>query len=261
MTHAYRQSLATTVAPVLALLLCTGVTPAAAQTIISEPQQAQSTTVERTIIREGAVPARRAAKTDRRVTTTRPAPRAAVRTNRPATVRTTTHERIVTTPAPVRERIVAPATRTIVTGGPVDLSPAERAVVYRSIVERPVQRDIVVTEPAPRAPIVTQRIVTRPADARPLVTTEPDDDVDVVADVPVRRRIVPVPETTGAAVRAERVELVVGSRVPRSVPLYDIPSAAVAAAPTIGQYRYAQIEDRVYLVDPTDGVVVAELYQ
>lgn len=261
MTHANRLPLATTVAPVLALLLCTSM-PAAAQTVITEPSQGQSTTVERTIIRERAVPASRAAKNDRRVTTTRTAPRKAVRSNSPSAGRTTTHERIVTTSAPVRERIVAPATRTIVTGGPLDLSPAERAAVYRTLVGRPAPR-IVVTDPAPRAPVVTQRIVTGPAYTRPLVTAVPDDDdIDVVADMPpVSRGIVSVPETTGAAIPAERVELVVGSRVPRSVPLYDIPASAAAAAPAIGQYRYALMDDRVYLVDPADSVIVAELYR
>lgn len=259
MTHANRLPLSTTVAPVLAFLLCMGMTPAAAQTVITEPSQAQSTTVERTIIRERAVPSPRKAKTDRRVTM-KTTPRNVVRSNSPA-VRTTTHERIVTTLAPVRERIIAPATRTIVTGGPLDLSPAERTAVYRTIVERPAQR-VVATEPAPRAPVVTQRIVTGPADPRPLVTTAPDDDVDVVADVPpVSRRVVTAPETTGAAIPVEDFELVVGLRVPRSIPLYNIPAAAVAAAPTTGQYRYALIEDRVYLVDPADGVVVAELYR
>jgi hypothetical protein len=252
--------------PAVMALLCTGLVPATAQTIIQESTQAPSTTVERTIVRESVAPARKA-KSDRkatpgrkattRATTTRAAPR--------GTVRTTTHERIVTTPAPVRERIVAPAPRRIVTDAPLALTEAERAFVYRTIVDRPVQRNVVVTEPARRnvvgteparrAPVVNERIVTRAPE--PLVTIDDDDD-DIVVP-PARRRV--MTETTGVAVPAERVELVVGARVPRNVPLYDIPASAVAAAPTIGQYRYALIGDRVYLVDPDDGVVVTELYR
>ena len=242
--------------PAVMALLCTGLVPATAQTIIQESTQAPSTTVERTIVRESVAPARKA-KSDRkatpgrkattRATTTRAAPR--------GTVRTTTHERIVTTPAPVRERIVAPAPRRIVTDVPLALTEAERAFVYRTIVDRPVQRNVVVTEPARRAPVVNERIVTRAPE--PLVTLDDDDD-DIVVP-PARRRV--MTETTGVAVPAERVELVVGARVPRNVPLYDIPASAVAAAPTIGQYRYALIGDRVYLVDPDDGVVVTELYR
>jgi hypothetical protein len=241
--------------PAVMALLCTGLVPATAQTIIQESTQAPSTTVERTIVRESVAPARKA-KSDRkatpgrkattRATTTRAAPR--------GTVRTTTHERIVTTPAPVRERMVAPAPRRIVTDAPLALTEAERAFVYRTIVDRPVQRNVVVTEPARRAPVVNERIVTR--EPEPLVTLDDDDDIVVP---PARRRV--MTETTGVAVPAERVELVVGARVPRNVPLYDIPASAVAAAPTIGQYRYALIGDRVYLVDPDDGVVVTELYR
>lgn len=240
--------------PALALVLCAGMTPAAAQTLITrEPSQAQSTTVERTIVRERIAPPARGVKSERKATVTKAAPR--------ATIRTTTHERIVTSPAPVRERIMAPAPRTVVTGGALELTPAERAVVYRTIVERPMQRDIVVTDPLPRVPMATQRIVTSP-DRRPLVTAEPElDDEVVVPSPPATRRILTGPETTGMAVPSERVELVVGARVPRSVPLYDPPASAITAAPAIGQYRYALIEDRVYLVDPNDGVVVAELYR
>jgi hypothetical protein len=243
MTNASRLPLAATA---LALVLCAGMTPASAQTITSKPQQ--STILERTIVRERVAPAPKV-KTQRKATS-RTTTRAASR----PTIRTTTHERIVTSPAPVRERVVAPATRTIVTGGPLDLSPAERTTVYRTIVERPVRRDIVTP-----APVVTERIVAAPVDRRPLVMAEAEfDDDDVVA--PARGRIVAAPETTGVAIPSERVELVVGTRVPRNIPLYDLPARAVAAAPIIGQYRYAQIEDRVYLVDPADGVVVAELY-
>lgn len=245
--------------PAVMALLCAGLAPATAQTIIQESTQALGTSVERTIVRESVAPARKAKsgrkatpsrKATTRTTTTRAAPR--------GTVRTTTHERIVTTPAPVRERIVAPAPRRIVTDAPLELTEAERAVVYRTIVERPVQRNVVVTEPAPRVPVVSERFVTRaPA---PLVTAEPDDDDDDIVVVPPAHRRV-VTEATGVAAPSERVELVVGARVPRNMPLYDIPAFAAAAAPTIGQYRYALIEDRVYLVDPDDGVIVAELYR
>lgn len=56
-------------------------------------------------------------------------------------------------------------------------------------------------------------------------------------------------------------EIVLGSRIPASVPLYAMPAETIAVAPSLSGYRYALIGGRVYLVDPSDGIVSAMLYQ
>jgi len=232
--------------PLAALLAATGGT-AFAQSALDLPlqmTQAEQTTVYRTIVREQAAPA-----------TTRQARRA----NRNV-VRTTTTERIVTRPV-VQERVVrnAPVVRERVVStpvaGPMALTPTQSQVVYRSIVAQPA------------APAVTERIVTAPRPASPVVTL----DEPVVAPV-VEERIVTAPVTTTAtttgvgtvieeAPLSSGVTLAVGARIPASVPIYPMPQATVAQVPSMAAYRYAVVDDRVYLVDPNDGIVVGMLYQ
>ena len=231
------------VLPFAALLAATGGT-ALAQSALDLPLQmtrAEQTTVYRTIVREQAAPA-----------TTRQARRA----NRNV-VRTTTTERIVTRPV-VQERVVrnAPVVRERVVStpvaGPMALTPTQSQVVYRSIVAQPA------------APAVTERIVTAPRPASPVVTL----DEPVAAPV-VEERIVTAPAitTTGVGAVIEEaplspgVTLAVGARIPASVPIYPMPQATVAQVPSMAAYRYAVVDDRVYLVDPNDGIVVGMLYQ
>jgi hypothetical protein len=84
------------------------------------------------------------------------------------------------------------------------------------------------------------------------------------AEPVVRERVVTVPaprETFGFAPRAiERVvttELGVGARVPRTVPLYALPASV--SSPSLRPYRYAIVDDRVFLVDPASEVIVSEI--
>lgn len=221
--------------------------------------QDQQTTVYRTIVRESAAPQTRpsARKQSKLIKQSKQI----VRTPSGNVVRTTTTERIVTRPGPaaaapvVQQRVIAaPPATTMVTADPIDLSPDQRTVVYRTLAQQPLQP----------APVVTGRVFPAPA-TRPFVTTEP---VVTVAP-PIEQRVITVPQTTGVGtiITNEPVapgafpEIVIGSRVPASVPLYVMPASAAAAAPTIGAYHYALIGDRVYLVDPRDGIVVAMLYQ
>jgi hypothetical protein len=226
--------------PLATLLATTGGT-AVAQTELDPPlqmTQAEQTTVYRTIVREQAVPA---------------ATRQARRANRNV-VRTTTTERIVTRPV-VQERVVrnAPMVRerlvSTPVAGPMALTSTQSQVVYRSIVAQPT------------APAVTERIVTAPRAASPVVTL----DEPVAAPV-VEERIVTAP-TTGVGTVVEEaplssgVTLAVGARIPASVPIYPMPQTTIAQVPSMAAYRYAVVDDRVYLVDPNDGIVVGMLYQ
>jgi hypothetical protein len=45
------------------------------------------------------------------------------------------------------------------------------------------------------------------------------------------------------------------------VPIYPMPQTTIAQVPSMAAYRYAVVDDRVYLVDPNDGIVVGMLYQ
>lgn len=230
------------VLPIATLLAATGGT-VMAQTAPDLPlqmTQAEQTTVYRTIVRERVAPPAARAQT----------PRA----NRNV-VRTTTTERIVTRPV-VRERVVrsAPVVRERVVAAPMPLTPTQSQVVYRGIV----------TQPVAPAPVVTERIVTAPRSAGPLVSVVEEP----VATAPlVEEQIIAAPATTGVGAIVEEtpvssgLALAVGSRIPASVPIYPMPQTTIAQVPSMASYHYAVLNDRVYLVDPNDGIVVGMLYQ
>ena len=62
-----------------------------------------------------------------------------------------------------------------------------------------------------------------------------------------------------AAYRWDGAPLVVGARIPQSVPLVAVPEPVAARIPAARPYRYAVLDNRVYLVDPASGVIVAEI--
>src|SRR5262249_36599883 len=97
--------------------------------------------------------------------------------------------------------------------------------------------------------IVTERVITTPA---PVVTER-----TVSAPLAV--------ETVGVAADATEemvpasVELLVGSRVPATVPLYALPAPVGLRLPAARPYRYELVDDRVVLIDPLPAVVAADL--
>lgn len=115
-------------------------------------------------------------------------------------------------------------TQTIVPAQPLELSPAQRTTIYRTIV--PQGRG--------RQPIVRERIVTEP-----------------VAPV-ARERVVVQPTET---------EYVVGSRVPSTVELAPVPESLAVEVPPLRPYRYMVINNRLLLVDPATSTVVADITQ
>jgi Protein of unknown function (DUF1236) len=156
-------------------------------------------------------------------------------------VRTTTAPRAVrtTTGAAVARSVQAPV--------PVLTAP-QRSTIYRTIVEERAVPRTVITErnvppflatPAVRDQVVTERVLT--------------------PSVPiVRERIAPrVIETVGAAPAS--VELAVGARLPPTVPLYALPDTLGLQFPAVRAYRYAVVDDRVFLVDPASSLIVEEI--
>ncbi len=63
------------------------------------------------------------------------------------------------------------------------------------------------------------------------------------------------------AYRWDGVPLVVGAHIPQSVPLYAVPEPVAFRIPAARSYSYALLDNRVFLVDPVTGVIVAEITQ
>jgi hypothetical protein len=98
-------------------------------------------------------------------------------------------------------------------------------------------------------------VITRePVESRTVVTTEPLELTPVqrrtVYRTIVRERVTPARPT---------VEYRVGTRVPESVQLYSVPQEVAVEVPSIRQYKYMVVNDRVVLIDPATSEVVAEL--
>ena len=112
-----------------------------------------------------------------------------------------------------------------VSAPPLALTPAQRTTIYRTII--PQGRG--------RGPIVRERIVTEPVAPAPVVR---------------ERSVNPPPASAYAAV---------GSRVSDAYALAPMPQSVVATVPAVRSYRYTVINNRLLLVDPATGIVVAEV--
>src|SRR5215472_3657982 len=113
----------------------------------------------------------------------------------------------------------------VVTAPPLALTPAQRTTIYRTIIpqgrgRRPIVRERIVTESVAPAPVVRERSVNPPA---------------------------------ASAYAA------VGSRVSDAYALAPMPQSVVATVPAVRSYRYTVINNRLLLVDPATGMVVAEV--
>jgi len=107
---------------------------------------------------------------------------------------------------------------------PPALTPAQRTTIYRTIIP----------QGGGRGPIVKERIVTEsvPAPA-------------------VRQRVVTPAESAYA--------YPVGSRVTDAYALAPVPQSVVATVPAVRSYRYMVVNERLLLVDPATGFIVAEV--
>ena len=117
--------------------------------------------------------------------------------------------------------------RRVVAGQPLDLTPAQRTTVYRTIIPQgrgrgPIVHEKIVTEPVAPAPVVSERVVT-------------------------------------TAPAADYAYYNVGARVNDAYAWAPLPRATVAAVPAVRSYRYMVINRRLLLVDPATGIVVADL--
>jgi hypothetical protein len=141
-----------------------------------------------------------------------------------------------------------PEARVAVGPAPLALTSAQRTTIYRTIIPQgnglgPIVRERIVTETIPAEPLVSAPLVAPPVVSAPVVGP--------VVRAPVVRPRVGVYATDYA----------VGSRIADSYALAPLPPAAIATAPAVRSYRYVVINDRVLLVNPVTGVIVADLTQ
>jgi hypothetical protein len=218
-----------------------------AETVVEEPYQ----TVE-------TIQTTRPARTvSRQVTTTRQV----VRNHKPArTVRRSTTSRASLTPA--QERTIYRVIR------------RERVIPAQTVTERivtaPVQR--VVTAPAYPPPAYVAPGYEQPSytevmpDPRYRYDAWADDD-RYEADRYPDQVVVAQPEfVSPPPVEVERdvttpIGVAIGAQLPSTVPVYAMPSAAIAQVPNISGYRYAYVNGRILLVDPNTNIVLATLRQ
>jgi hypothetical protein len=129
-------------------------------------------------------------------------------------------------PRAYESRAYEPEARVVVTQPPA-LTPAQRTTIHRTII--PQGRG--------RGPIVRERIVTETVPAVPVV----------------RERVV------GRQVGADYADYTVGSRVSDAYALAPLPQAVVTTVPAVRAYRYMVINNRLLLVDPATGIVMADV--
>jgi hypothetical protein len=120
------------------------------------------------------------------------------------------------------ERAYDPNIRPMVTNQPLALTPAQRTTIYRTII------------PQGRGPIVKERIVT-----------------ETIAPAPLARERVVTPPVVA--------DYAVGARITDAYALAPMPRAVVATVPSVRSYRYMVINNRLLLVDPATGYVVADV--
>src|SRR5712691_7094021 len=123
-----------------------------------------------------------------------------------------------------RARVYEPEARAVVTTQPLALTPTQRTTIYRTIIPQgrgrgPIVRERIVTETLAPAPVLEERVVR-------------------------------------GAVAADYV---VGSRVSDAYALAPLPRAVVSTVPAVRSYRYMVINNRLLLVDPATGLVVADM--
>jgi hypothetical protein len=109
------------------------------------------------------------------------------------------------------------------------LNPRERQIIYRTIVDReviPRQQVLVAPSVAPAPAYVAPRVLPPVVAADETLATDP---------------------------------ITIGTVLPENVPLFALPQNVVLTVPATRSYSYAWLGGRAYLVDPVNGVVVADL--
>ena len=170
-----------------------------------------------------------------------------------------------TRPIPARtpsRRVAASApggAAAVLSDQPLALSPAQRQLVYRALAQR--------ARLADRGGDLMPRIDPSIESSYPLRAIYPaDDSYGRIASASGARDYAPALgyqdgalDPYQAAYRRNGIPLVVGVRVPASVPLLVLPERLAGRVPAARPYSYAVLDSRVLLVDPSTGIVVAAI--
>ena len=163
---------------------------------------------------------------------------------------------VAVAPRAVASRAVArPVAPPPVSDAALVLSPAQRQIIYGGI-----YRTVVEPEYFPA-----------PATSYPLAATYPTNGAYAYAPAPDYAYDPYTGYRAGyayadrdpysTAYRWDGVPLVVGARMPASVPLVLMPQPVALNVPVVQPYSYAVLDGRVYLVDPATRVIVAAINQ
>jgi hypothetical protein len=149
----------------------------------------------------------------------------------------------------------ANTTRRVAATRPLELAPAQRRVIYRTLVQEQVVPQAVPVVPgyppfpAPAYPART--VVVEPSATTGYAVSTPaetvDDDIYATQAAPA-----PVYAAPGPVYAA-------GSVLPASVAVTPLPASATVAVPSVRPYSYATVDNRVLLIDPATDTVVADI--
>ncbi|MBV9953970.1 MAG: DUF1236 domain-containing protein [Pseudolabrys sp.] len=98
-----------------------------------------------------------------------------------------------------------------------------------------------------------------------IITREPATTQTVVTSQPLqltpvqRQRIYTTVTRQAVAPATATVQYQIGMRVPESTQLYALPDDVLVEVPTVRNYRYVVVNNRVWLVDPASSEIVAEV--
>jgi hypothetical protein len=144
----------------------------------------------------------------------------------------------------------------------LNLSPAQRTTIYRTIVpqgrgKQPIIRERVVTETMGSGAAVRDRVVVDPAPRERVVIDQWGRER--IVDQPRERIIVDQWGRERAVTAPTEVDYVVGDRIPATVQLSAFPDRIVREVPAMSGYRYMTVNNRVLVIDPATSTVVQEI--
>jgi hypothetical protein len=144
----------------------------------------------------------------------------------------------------------APPTRVAMVNGRPNLTPAQRRVLSRAIAQA---RAVPRTSVAPGTQVVREQVVQN------RITMSGEDPVSSAPAFAMQWPVRGSRITTESVVteRDARIGAQVGARLPATVPLYALPASVRTSG--LQAYRYAVVNNRILLVDPSTSTVVAEL--
>ena len=147
-------------------------------------------------------------------------------------------------------------TRRVAAARQLELAPAQRRVIYRTLVQEQVVPQVV-AQPVPVVPGYPP--FPAPAYQPRTVVVEPSATTGYAVSIPAATVDDDVYATEAAPTPRPGRIYAVGSVLPASVAVAPLPATATVAVPSARPYDYATVDNRVLLVDPATNTVVADI--